>query len=146
MRLIHVRVGIQILGSTVIRDRNGQRPTDDNKYDIDNNKRRTLSRLSWTAFAATIGCEIPFWRNIPATILPIAWAGPSVLATHEKDANLVVLNDRPLNIETPAHLLDPDITPCSRLFIRNNGYPPNSQTHRNGVLKSKVRPLNAHFH
>ena len=37
---------------------------------------------------------------------------------------LVVLNDRPLNAETPAHLLDDDITPTSRLFVRNNGIPP----------------------
>ena len=37
---------------------------------------------------------------------------------------LVVLNDRPLNAETPAHLLDDDTTPASRLFVRNNGIPP----------------------
>ncbi len=37
---------------------------------------------------------------------------------------LVVLNDRPLNAETPAHLLDDDTTPISRLFVRNNGTPP----------------------
>ncbi len=37
---------------------------------------------------------------------------------------LVVLNDRPLNAETPAHLLDDATTPTSRLFVRNNGIPP----------------------
>ena len=37
---------------------------------------------------------------------------------------LVVLNDRPLNAETPAHLLDDAITPANRLFVRNNGIPP----------------------
>ena len=37
---------------------------------------------------------------------------------------LRVLNDRPLNVETPAHLLDDDVTPADRLFVRNNGVPP----------------------
>ena len=33
---------------------------------------------------------------------------------------LTVLNDRPINAETPAHLLDDAITPTNRHFIRNN--------------------------
>ena len=37
---------------------------------------------------------------------------------------LRLLNDRPLNAETPAHLLDDDVTPVSRLFVRNNGLLP----------------------
>ncbi|MEL7028243.1 MAG: sulfite oxidase, partial [Pseudomonadota bacterium] len=37
---------------------------------------------------------------------------------------LTVLNDRPLNMETPPHLLDDAVTPASRLFVRNNGLPP----------------------
>jgi DMSO/TMAO reductase YedYZ molybdopterin-dependent catalytic subunit len=39
-------------------------------------------------------------------------------------AGLVVLQDRPLNAETPIHLLDDDITPVENLFIRNNGIAP----------------------
>src|SRR6056297_2570321 len=37
---------------------------------------------------------------------------------------LDVLNDRPINAETPAHLLDDDITPIDRHFVRNNGIAP----------------------
>lgn len=37
---------------------------------------------------------------------------------------LTLLNDRPINAETPAHLLDDATTPTNRLFVRNNGYPP----------------------
>ena len=37
---------------------------------------------------------------------------------------LTLLNDRPINAETPAHLLDDAITPTARHFIRNNGLPP----------------------
>ncbi|MEO0479292.1 MAG: sulfite oxidase [Planctomycetota bacterium] len=34
---------------------------------------------------------------------------------------LRVLNDRPINAETPAHLLDDEVTPSNRMFVRNNG-------------------------
>ncbi|MEL7415421.1 MAG: sulfite oxidase, partial [Pseudomonadota bacterium] len=37
---------------------------------------------------------------------------------------LTLLNDRPVNAETPPELLDDAITPTSRHFIRNNGIPP----------------------
>lgn len=40
---------------------------------------------------------------------------------------LRVLSDRPLNAETPAHLLDDPITPASRMFVRNNGIPPDTR-------------------
>ena len=39
-------------------------------------------------------------------------------------SELIVLNDRPINAETPAHLLDDAVTPADRLFVRNNGIPP----------------------
>ena len=35
-----------------------------------------------------------------------------------------VLNDRPLNMESPAHLLNDNVTPADRLFVRNNGLMP----------------------
>lgn len=35
-----------------------------------------------------------------------------------------ILNDRPLNIEAQAHLLDDPVTPASRMFVRNNGLLP----------------------
>jgi DMSO/TMAO reductase YedYZ molybdopterin-dependent catalytic subunit len=37
---------------------------------------------------------------------------------------LTILNERPVNAETPAHLLDDNVTPASRLFVRNNGMVP----------------------
>lgn len=37
---------------------------------------------------------------------------------------LRLLNDRPFNAETPAHLLNDDTTPTEMLFLRNNGHPP----------------------
>jgi DMSO/TMAO reductase YedYZ molybdopterin-dependent catalytic subunit len=37
---------------------------------------------------------------------------------------LRILNDRPINAETPPHLLDHDLTPAKYFFVRNNGIPP----------------------
>ncbi len=37
---------------------------------------------------------------------------------------LRILNKRPLNAETPAHLLDDDVTPTRHFFVRNNGLLP----------------------
>ncbi|KAA5539813.1 sulfite oxidase [Adhaeribacter rhizoryzae] len=42
----------------------------------------------------------------------------------EKHPDLVVLSDKPWNIETPPHLLDDVITPANKLFVRNNGLIP----------------------
>ncbi len=41
-----------------------------------------------------------------------------------KHTDLTILNDRPVNAETPAHLLNEGITSAERLFVRNNGIPP----------------------
>src|SRR6056297_3795743 len=47
---------------------------------------------------------------------------------------LDVLNDRPVNAETPAHLLDDAITPNHRHFIRNNGLMPMETAAEDWVL------------
>lgn len=41
-----------------------------------------------------------------------------------KHPEMIVLNDRPINAETPPHLLDPVVTPADVLFVRNNGIHP----------------------
>jgi len=46
----------------------------------------------------------------------------SLVAATKPD--LVVLDSEELNAETPAHLLDDDLTPLSRLFVRNTGLMP----------------------
>jgi sulfite oxidase len=40
------------------------------------------------------------------------------------DNEMVILNDKPWNIEAKAHLLNDNITPNSKMFIRNNGVIP----------------------
>jgi len=41
-----------------------------------------------------------------------------------KHPDMEVLNDRPLNAQAPAHLLDEAKTSKERMFVRNNGLPP----------------------
>ena len=71
-----------------------------------------------------LGAEVVFSKFMPAGLIPAAYANSRENFTIIGKHGLVLLNDRPLNAETPAHLLDDEITPSNRLFIRNNGLPP----------------------
>ena len=51
-----------------------------------------------------------------------------------KDREMVVLNDKPWNIEAKAHLLNDAITPNKYMFIRNNGLIPGEIDSANWVL------------
>lgn len=76
------------------------------------------------ALAAALGVSsIPFGDRMPAGLLPVALAQGGAPAIPGKDG-LTILNDRPLNAETPATLLDDEVTPNARHFVRNNGLVP----------------------
>jgi DMSO/TMAO reductase YedYZ molybdopterin-dependent catalytic subunit len=87
-------------------------------------RRGFLKGAGLATMAAMLGGFIPFHRNMPAGLIPAALAD-APFRVEGKDG-LVVLNDRPLNAETPAHLLDDEVTPTERHFVRNNGLPPES--------------------
>ena len=84
-------------------------------------RRGFLRGAGLATMAAMVGAAIPFHRNMPAGLIPAAFADENLLVGKD---GLTLLNDRPLNAETPPHLLDDAITPTSRHFIRNNGLPP----------------------
>ena len=84
-------------------------------------RRGFLKNAGLAIMGALVGSTIPFHRNMPAHFIPSVLAAERVI--HGKDG-LVLLNDRPVNAETPPHLLDDAITPTERHFIRNNGIPP----------------------
>jgi len=69
------------------------------------------------------GLRIVFQDRLPPGLIPVALAQSQVPELAGKEG-LIVLGDRPMNAEPPAHLLDDDITPATRLFVRNNGHPP----------------------
>jgi DMSO/TMAO reductase YedYZ molybdopterin-dependent catalytic subunit len=82
------------------------------------------SRRSFVAAIARGGSLIPFLRFVPLGLVPVALAETAVDTPIADKPGLRLLNDRPLNAETPAHLLDDAVTPARRLFVRNNGVPP----------------------
>src|SRR5690606_32919611 len=87
-------------------------------------RRNFLKNTSLTALGAALGMAVPFGRNFPDGLVPAAFAQATGAELISEKDGLQVHNDRPLNMETPAHLLDDDITPYSRLFVRNNGLVP----------------------
>ena len=87
-------------------------------------RRGFFRKAGLATMGAMIGTAIPFHRNMPSGFIPMALAETGGAITG-KDG-LTVFNDRPVNAETPAHLLDDAITPTSRHFIRNNGVVPES--------------------
>lgn len=84
-------------------------------------RRGFLKKTGLATMAAMVGTSIPFHRNMPMGFVPAAMAGEDVLVGKD---GLTLLNDRPVNAETPPELLDDAITPTSRHFVRNNGIPP----------------------
>ncbi len=78
------------------------------------------------AMTVVLGAGIPFAKYMPGGLIPAALAQSDEAFFIPGKSGLTVLNDRPINAETPAHLLDDPITPASRLFVRNNGIPPST--------------------
>ncbi|WP_108447156.1 sulfite oxidase [Halomonas denitrificans] len=87
-------------------------------------RRGFLKRSSLLAMAAAVGGSIPFADRMPGGLIPAALAQSEEPFTLKGKEGLTVLNDRPINAETPPHLLDDDITPGRVMFVRNNGIPP----------------------
>ena len=82
-------------------------------------RRGFLKGAGLAGLSAVVGAAVPFRDNLRPGFVPAAFAQD----LRAKDG-LAVLGDRPLNAETPPHLLDDAITPTQRHFIRNNGLPP----------------------
>ncbi|MGR9109042.1 MAG: molybdopterin-dependent oxidoreductase, partial [Gammaproteobacteria bacterium] len=90
-------------------------------------RRGFLKNSGLLAMSGIVGASIPFSRWMPVGLIPVALAdSPQPFQLTGKDPGLIILNDRPLNAETPPELLDDSVTPASRMFIRNNGLPPES--------------------
>ncbi|MFT6867950.1 MAG: sulfite oxidase [Cyclobacteriaceae bacterium] len=88
-------------------------------------KRRDFVRkATLSSFATLIGAEIVFASSMPEGYSPIALQDPDPFKMFNKHKDMVVLNDKPWNIEAQAHLLDDKITPNASMFIRNNGLVP----------------------
>ncbi len=99
-------------------------------------KRRSfVKKATLSSFATLIGTEIIFGSKIMDGYIPLALQDPDPFKMFNKNKEMVVLNDKPWNIEAQAHLLDDEITPNSCMFIRNNGLIPENIDVKNWVLK-----------
>ncbi|MCX7365398.1 MAG: sulfite oxidase [Alphaproteobacteria bacterium] len=72
---------------------------------------------------ATLGAIFPI-ESVLAQGTPAAAPKSPKLLEMDGKAKLSVLGDKPLVAETQAELLDDDVTPTDKLFVRNNGQVP----------------------
>jgi len=85
------------------------------------NRRKFASSVSLATMAGILGTPIVFGNHLPKGYIPIGLQDPDPFKMFDKDEEMVVLNDKPWNIEARAHLLDDKVTPNKYMFIRNNG-------------------------
>ena len=97
-------------------------------------RRNFIKKATLTSFATIIGTEIVFGKNIIAGYQPLGVQEPDPFKLFQLDDEMVVLNNKPWNIEAKAHLLDDKITPNSKMFIRNNGRIPTDIDEKNWTL------------
>ena len=84
-------------------------------------RRRFIQELVLASMASSLGVEIVHGALMPDGYVPLGVQDPDPFKMFNKDSQMVVLNDKPWNIEAQAHLLDDKITPNKFMFIRNNG-------------------------
>lgn len=87
-------------------------------------RRDFVKKTTLSSFAAIIGAELVYGSQMLVGYTPLALQDPDPFKLFNKNKEMVVLNDKPWNIEAQAHLLDDKITPNSCMFIRNNGLVP----------------------
>ena len=112
-------------------------------------RRDFVKKATLSTFAALIGADIVFGASMPKGYNPLALQDPDPFKMFNKHKDMVVLNDKPWNIEAQAHLLNDAITPNSSMFIRNNGLIPEEIDVNNwtltidgeSVVKSKTYTL-----
>ena len=99
------------------------------------NRRKFIKQSVLASLAAALGTNIVFGKNIPIGLELMAFNNNTDDPFPGKSNLLTVLNDRPINIETPAHLLNDNLTPNNIFFVRNNGIPPSIIDVNNWTLK-----------
>ena len=87
-------------------------------------RKEFIKKATLGSFAAIIGSEIVFGTHMLEGYTPLAVQETDPFKLFKKNPEMVVLNDKPWNIEAQAHLLDDNVTPNSCMFIRNNGLIP----------------------
>ena len=88
-------------------------------------RRKFIKKSALATLSAAIGANIVYGDYFPVGMTPVLLdSNDDLVRLFKKDKEMIVLNDRPWNVEAPPHLLDDKVTPASRFFIRNNGVIP----------------------
>lgn len=87
-------------------------------------RRNFIKKSTLATFSTMLGTSIVFGNKMSAGYQPLFMQDNDPQTLFGKHKEMTTLNDRPWNIEAKAHLLDHDITPEDRMFIRNNGIIP----------------------
>ncbi|MBL4593224.1 MAG: sulfite oxidase [Flavobacteriales bacterium] len=96
------------------------------------NRKNFISSSIIASAAAFFGAKIVVGEN-PLESKESVNTNP-IKAIQGKHEELIILNPKPWNAETPPHLLDDKITPADRLFVRNNGIIPKNIDVNNWTL------------
>ena len=87
-------------------------------------RRKFIGKTALAAMASAIGTEVVFGMNLPKDYVPLGLQDPDPFELFKKDKEMILLNDKPWNMQAQAHILDDKITPNKYVFIRNNGLVP----------------------
>ena len=89
-------------------------------------RRKFISKTMLASIASVIGADVVFGETLPVEYSLLGLQEPDPFQLFDKNSEMVLLNDKPWNMEAQAHLLDDAVTPNKFLFIRNNGNIPES--------------------
>ena len=82
-------------------------------------RRSFLRKSALGGLSLGLGPKVAFADHLPSGMSLLGRQDPYELFSKHPD--MVLLNDRPWNMEAQAHLLNDAVTPADRMFIRNNG-------------------------
>jgi DMSO/TMAO reductase YedYZ molybdopterin-dependent catalytic subunit len=97
-------------------------------------RRKFVKKSVLGSLTAALGMDIVYGWHMPQGYTPIVLQDPDPYTLFGKDKRMVLLNDRPWNMEAQAHLLDDPVTPEKFMFIRNNGLVPENIDVKNWTL------------
>ena len=92
-----------------------------NRQKLNTSRRAFLKYGGLTALTVAVDLSLPLLYPSQSWLITSADPLDEIIIPGKN--RLRVLNNRPLNAETPPHLLDDVITPNDRHFVRNNGLP-----------------------
>jgi len=113
----------------------GAHPDEVDRFDIVMSRRRFFGLVGKGGALAALagfgaGTEAVLTGLFGRGLIPVSWAEEAQQAALPGKPDMIVHTTRPINGEFAPHLLDDDITPAERHFVRNNGSVPKRAVNR----------------